>query len=269
MKNNYKLSILNFVHSLGLPIVGIAGDGATYSKIVCLFPYFTGNRNMGNLSMYTYGLDYHTIIENYLNKIANFVKGISPSATTKIHVDIGEGDDKKSAYLAGLGFFGKNSLLINPTYGSFVFIGYVETDLILSPDAPLENKCQDCGKCMRACPGGAIQNEKINVTKCASFLSQKKGALSEKEAAILKRSGLIWGCDICQTVCPHNKDVPISPIQDFHKSLLYSITTLPETNKEFSVTFGDRAFSWRGKAVLKRNMEILSTHEPKSNGHTM
>jgi len=269
MKNNYKSSILNFVRSLGLPIVGIAGDGTTYSKIVCLFPYFTGNKNMGNLSMYTYGLDYHKITEKYLTQIENFIRINYPFVNTKVHVDIGEGDDKKAAYLAGLGFFGKNSLLINPTYGSFVFIGYVETDLILTPDTPLEETCLACGKCMKACPGGAIQNGKIDVTKCASSLSQKKGELSEEETAILKRSGLIWGCDICQTVCPHNKEVPLSPMQEFYENLIFSLSTLPETNKEFHTLYGDRAFTWRGKAVLKRNLEILSTHERKSGGHTM
>ena len=181
MKNSFKSSILAFIRSLGLPIAGIAGDGATYSKIVCLFSYFTGNKNMGNLSMYTYSTDYHKIAEKYFSKIAEFIKTLSPLAKTKIHVDIGEGDDKEAAFLAGLGFFGKNSLLINETYGSFVFIGYVETDLILPPDTPLSKACIGCGECMRNCPVSTIK------------ITDKKATIEPK--ACIK-------CYCCQEFCP-------------------------------------------------------------------
>ncbi len=223
---------------------------------------------MGNLSMYAYGRDYHKIAEKYLSQIAAFIKTLSPSASTQIHVDKGEGDDKKAAHAAGLGFFGKNSLLINEIYGSFVFIGYVETDLILPPDTPLTASCICCGKCEAACPGGAIQNGKINVEKCASAISQKRGVLSAYEIEILQKSGLIWGCDTCQTVCPHNVAVPSTPIPDFHENLMYSLSSLSMSNKAFATQFGDRAFSWRGKGVLNRNLEILSSHENETDGHT-
>lgn len=269
MKNSFKEKILSFIHSLGVPIAGISGDGTTYSKIVCLFPYFTGRKAMGNLSVYAYGKDYHLICEGYLAKIADFVRALSPGAETKIHVDKGDGDDKLAASMAGLGFFGKNSLLINETYGSFVFIGYVETDLVLPPDAPLSRTCAECGKCAAACPGGAIENGKINAAKCASAISQKKGALSDAEAEILRKSGFAWGCDICQTVCPHNETAAPSPLSAFYEDLRFSLPPLSMSNKEFSVLFGDRAFSWRGKAALRRNLEILSTHDSASDGHTM
>ncbi len=269
MNKTFKNSLLEYAKFLGIPFVGIAGDGATYSKAVCLFPYFTGKKNMGNLSMYAYGKDYHAICADFLLKIADFIKEHFPSAKTEIHVDKGEGNDKEAAYLAGLGFYGKNTLLINETFGSFVFIGYVETDVILPPDSPLSAKCLGCGKCEKACPGGALKDGKLDETKCASHISQKKGELSKEETEILKKSGLIWGCDTCQTVCPHNAATKITPIRAFSENHIYSLSYQDETNKEFLELYKDRAFSWRGKSVINRNLEVLSLHETKNDGHTI
>ncbi len=267
MKNSFKTEILTFIRSLGLPIAGIAGDGATYTRIVCLFPYYTG-AHTGNISMYARAVDYHAVCTEYLTRIADFVQSLSPSSAVSIHVDKGEGDDRQAAFEAGLGFFGKNGLLIHETYGSFVFIGYVETDLVLSPDAPLTQKCIGCGKCEASCPGGAIGNGRIDTEKCASAISQKKGVLSEAETKILQKSGLAWGCDICQTVCPHNAGVPQTPLSVFRENLICTVTPFTMSNKAFAAQYGSRAFSWRGKAVLNRNLEILSLHEKKDGGHT-
>ncbi len=269
MNKTFKTSVLEYAKTLGIPFVGIAGDGATYSKIVCLFPYYTGKKNMGNLSLYAYGKDYHVICGEYLLKIADYIKEHFPLAKTAIHVDKGDGNDKEAAFLAGLGFYGKNTLIINETYGSFVFIGYVETDVILPPDAPLSVSCIGCGKCEKACPGGALKNGKLDEAKCASYISQKKGALSEEETEIIRKSGLLWGCDACQTVCPHNEAAKITPLKVFSEDLIYSLSHLTVSNKAFLSLYGDRAFSWRGKSVINRNLEVISLHETNQDGHTI
>lgn len=269
MNKTFKNSVLEYAKNIGIPIVGIAGDGVTYSKIVCLFPYFTGKQNMGNISMYAYGKDYHTVCEDFLLKIAAFIKEHFPLAKTEIHVDKGEGNDKEAAFLAGLGFYGKNTLIINETYGSFIFIGYVETDIILAPDSPTDVVCLSCGKCEKACPGGALKGGKLNETKCASYISQKKGELSAEEGEILKKSGLIWGCDVCQTVCPHNAAAKPTPLAAFSDNHIYSLSYQNVSNKEFLALYGDRAFSWRGKNIINRNLEVLSSHEKHEDGHTI
>lgn len=266
MQNEIKSKILEFVYSLGIPAAGISGDNKSYSNIVCLFPYNTGLDSNANLSRYVYARDYHVICTKYLEKILLFIQKLVPDVKTEIHVDKGEGDDKKEAYLAGLGFWGENSLLIHPVYGSFTFIGYIKTDLIFPSDTPLSQTCLKCEKCMDACPGGAIHHGKIIIEKCASYLSQKKGTLTSKEERIVKKTSLIWGCDICQTVCPHNQTIPQSPLSDFHESQIRRITSFSMSNSSFKMLYGDRAFSWRGKNVLKRNLEIISLNDSQIEG---
>lgn len=266
MNHELKSKILTFVASLGIPAVGVSGNGKTYSNIVCLFPYYTGAFENANISQYTFSRDYHIICTEYLEKIQNYILSLAPETKTEIHVDKGEGNDKEEAYKAGLGFYGKNSLLINPTFGSFVFIGFLRTDLVLPPDQPLKRTCRNCGNCVEACPGGAIHAGKILQDQCASYLSQKKGALSNEEESILKKSGLIWGCDTCQLVCPHNQDIPLSPIADFYESQIHFISSLHLSNTAFKKQYGDRAFSWRGRNVLLRNLDIISTHDSETRG---
>jgi len=254
-----KQKILDYALSLGITEVGIAGDNATYSAIVCLFPYFTGYINNANLSLYTYSEDYHTISKNYLLKICNFTKELSLSSSFSIHVDKHGGDDRKYAYNAGLGFFGKNGLIINDRYGSYVFIGYILTDLLLLPDKPLQKECLSCGKCIAACPGKALGNF-FDSSKCASAISQKKGTLSSTEEEILLKSGLIFGCDICQKVCPHNLFVQKTNIPEFYQSLMPSLTLSDIesfSERTFRKKFVNRAFSWRGRKILKRNLELF------------
>ena len=253
-----KNKIFDFIHSIGIEKCGIAKYENKYA-IVCLFPYL-GEDNGGNLSLYARGYDYHNVIKEKLSLVTDYIKTISPSAECESFSDIGPEIDRHLAYSAGLGFYGKNRMLINDDFGSYFFIGYILTDLSLPMDKPLSKSCIGCNKCIESCAGGALGDE-FCLEKCASHISQKKGDLTENEIAILKRSNLIFGCDICQKVCPHNNIAP-RPMKEFTRDMIHTlyiddIENL--SNKEFLSKYKNRAFSWRGKNVLLRNINILQS----------
>ena len=247
--------------------IGIEKCGFTHyqdkSAIVCLFPYFIGDYK-GNLSVYAQPLDYHKIIKDKLSLLSDYICSLGEDTTCSIYADIGPEIDRHLAYSAGLGFYGKNSMLINPDFGSYFFIGYILCNIDLEKDTPLNQKCDECNLCIKSCPGGAL-GECFDINKCASHISQKKGELTLNEEQILKKSGLIFGCDICQKVCPHNNIIP-KPMKEFTQSLIYTLNMEDIkglSNKEFLKKYKDRAFSWRGRKVIERNLDILNSPKCK------
>ena len=210
---------------------------------------------VGNISSYAYGRDYHLVLMEIGKAGIEILKnrgylGVSFS-------DTGDLPERYLAYLSGLGVIGKNHSLIHPKFGSFVFIGYIITDGEFEADTPVLGTCMDCCKCLDACPTDALLTGDFK--KCLSFITQKKGELSEKEENLIKKTGCIWGCDICQRVCPHNEASPEAENENFTKDLITNLN-IPEdiSNREFREKFGDRAFSWRGKNVLIRNQRIVN-----------
>lgn len=231
------------------------------SVIVCLFPYYIGHQAPANLAKYTYGLDYHHIIRRKLDEIGIYLQANIPGFAYQPFVDTGPLVDRYLAYLAGLGFYGINSHIITDKYGSYVFIGYLLTNYPFAPDRPQNRTCIQCGQCVKMCPGQIILgNFAIDPRGCRSYLTQKKGDLSPAEISIIQKTGLVFGCDVCQDVCPHNRDVALTPLAEFRQQLL---PWLDETevaalsNKEFTCRYGDRAFSWRGKKILLRNFAYI------------
>lgn len=251
-----KNKIRDFAASIGINEVGFTELNGK-SAIVCLFPYFSGYED-GNLSVYAYSTDYHVITKEKLRLICDFVLNNGASYAEGF-ADIGPSVDKDLAWHAGLGFYGRNTLMINHRLGSYFFIGYVLTDLPLEPDKPTGENCMGCGRCIAACPGNALDNG-FNENYCVSAISQKKGELTDEEKLLLKKAGYAFGCDICQKVCPHNR-IDFSPMPEFLENRIYNLTEeMFEglSNKEFRKKYGNYAFAWRGKAVLLRNIGILS-----------
>ncbi|MBC7087563.1 MAG: tRNA epoxyqueuosine(34) reductase QueG [Tissierellales bacterium] len=234
------------------------------SIIVVGFPYFsnikhTENSIYGKISMSSWGLDYHIVIRKYLKQLVEELLKIE-SFEYKILSDTTPLIDREIAYKAGIGYYGKNTNIINDTYGSFIFIGYIITDLLLDIySLPVESKCDECDLCLRSCPGKAIEQPyKINPMKCISYLSQTKKYLTEEESKIMGKS--IYGCDICQIVCPKNKNIKESNFIEFKPYKTNGVVDIKElllmSKREFDRKYGDMAGSWRGKNVLTRNAII-------------
>lgn len=116
-----------------------------------------------------------------------------------------------------------------------------------------------CGKCLSACPGGALRGDSFDPERCLSHLTQKKGELPPEQEALVAAHPLIWGCDVCQLVCPHNAGAVETPLAPFREDRLDSLTSEAVeglTNRQFREAYGERAFAWRGPAVLRRNLAL-------------
>lgn len=245
---------------------GIEKCGFAEGTFVALFPYYVKGER-GNISMYARGKDYHLVAEEKLRKIAGEMLTLG-ATKAEIHVDKGELDDRMAAYRAGLGFFGKNGMLICDDYGSYFFIGQIVHDLDVMPDCPVDKACMGCSECIKRCTGQALQNGKFDVEKCVSHISQKRGELSAKEEDLIRIGGLCWGCDVCQAVCPHNRDLETTAMPEFREGRITSLELTDIdgiSNKEFKEKYRNYAFNWRGKGVLLRNLKILSSAEDGKN----
>ena len=231
------------------------------SAIVCLFPYYVEHKDPSNLSRYTWATDYHLVINEYLKKLIEKLQIMNTDAQFSIHCDTSPLADRYMAYLAGLGFYGKNNCFISPKWGSYVVIGTILTTLELEPNTPLTQSCMGCNRCITACLGQCLGLDEFKFDTCKSYLTQKKGELTSEEEHIIAKTPLVFGCDVCQEVCPHNKDIPTTPIPEFQSVEPYiDIDELDSlTNKEFKAKYGHRAFSWRGKKILMRNQEIIES----------
>lgn len=218
------------------------------SVIVYLFPYLLEDSfyENSNISKYAVPGDYHLIVGEYLEKITVELKLKYPDNQFEHFCDNSPVNEVKAAVLCGLGVKGKNGLLINEKYGSFCFIGEIITDLETDCFSVEEKSCVECGLCLKKCPGNAIDNNGININRCLSHITQMKGELSTDSVSLIKSSGCIWGCDVCQNVCPMNKNAQITPVEEFKKT---AVSVFAENG-----SIEGRAYGWRGRKVIERNL---------------
>ncbi len=226
------------------------------SVFVCMFPYYIQDVRPNNLSCYAAIPDYHLVAGEILQKIADYIKQYRPDVHCRPLCDVGVQVDRWLGYRAGLGFFGKNNLLIHPEFGSYFFIGSLLLDLELEPDLPIGEGCQGCGECLSACPGGALTEEfGFDCNRCISYLTQKK-TLSESEQALVMAQSSVYGCDVCQQVCPHNQQVPETPIEAFRQGILTGLNQEElsgMSNRAFKKAYASYAFSWCSKQTILKN----------------
>jgi epoxyqueuosine reductase len=223
-----------------------------------LFAFYAGEFKSSNISKYAIAPDYHTIILNKLKKVSQLLKERFIGFEFVPFCDNSPIPEVYTAALAGLGCIGKNGLLIHPKYGSFVFIGEIITDMKIETTAASIKPCEDCGICIKNCPAGALNQNKFERSKCLSFITQKKDELTNDEEALIKKTGCIWGCDICQNLCPMNREIAKTEISEFRNNLKPLITQDELDDVEFETKNSERAYLWKGKAVLKRNLCIIN-----------
>ena len=225
------------------------------SVLVCLFPYYTGEHKERNISRYAMVTDYHMIAGEYLNRFCKALQEVFPQNQFEPFTDNSPIREVSAAFHAGLGRRGKNGLILHPKYGSYVFIGEVVTDLVLQPDQPLNpGECIGCRKCQNVCPQGALQSDgSVCLERCRSHITQKKGELTDWEIGQIQDGGLIWGCDICNDVCPMNQEAKVlTPVPEFLES---AVAVLDAQIAERLLK--TRAYNYRGKKTILRNIQLL------------
>ncbi|MGC2322624.1 MAG: tRNA epoxyqueuosine(34) reductase QueG [Terriglobales bacterium] len=196
------------------------------SVIVCGLNYNTaqpctaecGDPQRGWVSRYAWGAaDYHQVVMERLRRVEARLRqhAADPTLETRCYVDTGPIVERVFAAYAGIGWIGKNTCLINQRTGSWLFLGVILTSLELTPDLPAPDRCGSCTRCLDACPTQAfVGPHELDATRCISYLTiEKRGTITEE-----LRAGMgthVFGCDICQDVCPWNRKAPASSIAEF------------------------------------------------------
>ena len=228
--------------------------------LVAAFPYYAGDEP-GNLSLYCRGEDYHQVLTRRLERVCEALRARHPGRTFVPGADNSPVPELAAAELAGVGHKGGHGLRIVPPYGSYVFLGTILTDLALPATGPAHGSLcpENCHACVKACPTGALTETGCDVSKCLSDWTQQKGELPQAVENQVKNSPTVWGCDLCQRACPHNKKAKLSTLPEFLEDLTPSLTLEDLeglSNKAFRKQFAHKAFSWRGIAPLKRNLTL-------------
>jgi epoxyqueuosine reductase len=170
----------------------------------------------GKISRYAWVTDYHEILKYKLEKLLGFIKEKKTGVEGKIYADTGPVMEKAWARKAGLGWMGKNTIIITREFGSWFFLGVILLNVELEADVPINDYCGTCNRCIEACPTKAIIAPYVlDSRKCISYLNiEQKGNIDETLAE--KFNNWIYGCDICQDVCPWNKKfAKVTSISDF------------------------------------------------------
>ncbi|HUX34393.1 MAG TPA: tRNA epoxyqueuosine(34) reductase QueG [Gemmatimonadaceae bacterium] len=249
--------------------------GATSAVVVALD--YGGKAPDGPVARYARGDDYHDLMTDRLNELHRLLEGeVGRAVPGKAYVDTGPILERDLARKAGLGWFGKNTNLINPKLGSYFFLGELLVDLDLVPDAPFDTEhCGSCTACLDGCPTQAfVAPGVLDATRCISYLTiELKGEIPREFHAAIAEGGHLYGCDVCQEVCPWNvkfaregKEPSFQPRAAIAGKDARTLATeiLAMGEDEFRAAFKGSPMKRAKLAGLRRNARILcaKTHAP-------
>lgn len=237
------------------------------SVISVLLSYFPGNPQLSvnppKVSRYALSVDYHQVMKNKLWLMLERLRELSGEVSGRAFVDSAPVLERSWAVKCGLGWIGKNGLLINPMFGSYVFIGELIVDKSIELTTTKEpNRCGNCKRCMESCPTGAIiAPGVIDSRRCISYLTiEKKSPLTDIEYGSL--SGWCFGCDVCQEVCPWNSKINISELPELKpKAEILNLDKdglINLRSKDFEYHFGNTPVSRSGYSRFIENARIAA-----------
>ena len=237
------------------------GNGSVFMMAVPYLMAETAFDTSRNVSLYAVPRDYHLFFKELSNEILPLVQKHFPQHHAAVFADHSPIDEVNAAACAGLGDVGLNGLLLTPEYGNFVFIGALISDVPFDTAtrgyhaAPSPSVCTRCGRCLQACPIHCRADRE----GCLSALTQKKGELSSEDRQRLSDHALVWGCDICQMVCPINERIIArgtdTPVPFFREQRTTHLTA-DDILKMSDEAFAERAYAWRKRDTILRNLSI-------------
>ncbi|MCX6152878.1 MAG: tRNA epoxyqueuosine(34) reductase QueG [Candidatus Kapabacteria bacterium] len=242
------------------------------AKSVIVFAYnykldfqHRSDASFGKISRYKWGTDYHQLISNKLEKIISFIKELEPNSENIAYVDSGPVLEKAWAVRAGIGWQGKNSLILTEDYGSFFFLGLIISSLEFKYNNPMPNLCGKCSICTNLCPTQALNTPKIlDANKCISYWTiETKARTNIPDEIAANQRNWIFGCDICQEVCPYNQRAKhFCSDPDFidHEPIIeLDINEIQNLNEDqYSTKFSDLPNKRFKLEILKRNASAIN-----------
>ena len=249
------------------PRLLVEGAKSIISVALNYYPHKKQASHAPQFAYYAYGKVYHDVIRGKLKKLFEFISARQPELTGRYFSDSAPVLERFWAAQAGIGFVGKNSLLIIPGKGSFFFLGELIIDIELEYDSPIAENCGSCTRCLDGCPTSAIEEPyKVNANKCISYQTiENRGEISSYVAPRLKN--YVFGCDICQKVCPWNRvstphnTMEFMPNDSFMNLDLKKMLEMDE--EEYREVFRGSAVKRAKFAGLKRNVIAVSKTRKK------
>ena len=243
------------------PTLLVEGSRSVISVALNYYPETKQPQENPQFAYYAYGKDYHDVVKSKLQTLLDYIKSLEPTTEGRAFVDTAPILERYWAAKAGLGFIGKNSLLIIPKKGSYFFLGELIINLELTYGTPLDLSCGNCTRCLDACPTSAIVKPRVvNASKCISYQTiENRGEIDEQ--VISKMNNRFYGCDICQQVCPWNRYSQPHRTAEFNPSQAFLDLSFDRLD---NLSVEDYQKIFKGSAVkrakftgLKRNLEAL------------